>query len=58
MDLGRPGSRGCRLWPNFGSGCGHPDEVGRVAAFLPSPAALYVDAVIMVIDGGMIRSLP
>jgi 3-oxoacyl-[acyl-carrier protein] reductase len=37
---------------------GDPDEVGRVAAFLLSPAASYVDGAILSIDGGMSRSLP
>lgn len=37
---------------------GDPDEVGRVAAFVLSPAASYVNGVIMAVDGGMIRSLP
>ena len=37
---------------------GDPDEVGRVATFLLSPAASYVNGVIMAVDGGMIRSLP
>jgi 3-oxoacyl-[acyl-carrier protein] reductase len=37
---------------------GDPDELGRVAAFLLSPAASYLDGVILPIDGGMIRSLP
>ena len=37
---------------------GDPDELGRVVAFLLSPAASYVDGVILSIDGGMIRSLP
>ncbi len=37
---------------------GDPDELGRVAAFLLSPAASYVDGVIIGVDGGLIRSLP
>jgi 3-oxoacyl-[acyl-carrier protein] reductase len=37
---------------------GDPDELGRVAAFLLSPAASYLDGVILPVDGGMIRSLP
>jgi 3-oxoacyl-[acyl-carrier protein] reductase len=37
---------------------GDPDELGRVVAFLLSPAASYLDGVILPIDGGMIRSLP
>lgn len=37
---------------------GDPDELGRVAAFLFSPAASYVTGVILPIDGGMIKSLP
>lgn len=37
---------------------GEPEEVGRVAAFLLSPAASYVDGVTVSIDGGMSRSLP
>jgi 3-oxoacyl-[acyl-carrier protein] reductase len=37
---------------------GDPAEIGRVAAFLLSPAASYVTAQIVGVDGGMIRSLP
>ena len=37
---------------------GDPDEMGRVIAFLLSPAASYLNGVIVAVDGGMIRSLP
>jgi len=37
---------------------GDPMELGRVVAFLLSPAASYVDGVILAVDGGMLRSLP
>ncbi len=37
---------------------GDPDEMGRVVAFLLSPAASYLNGVILAVDGGMVRSLP
>jgi 3-oxoacyl-[acyl-carrier protein] reductase len=36
---------------------GRPEEFGRVAAFLCSPAASYVTGHVMIVDGGSVRAL-
>jgi 3-oxoacyl-[acyl-carrier protein] reductase len=36
---------------------GHPDEFGRVAAFVLSPAASYVSGTSIAVDGGALRNL-
>ena len=36
---------------------GEPEEFGRAAAFLLSPAASFVSGVMLPVDGGMLRAL-
>jgi len=36
---------------------GEPEEFGRVAAFLCSPAAAYVNGSVVLLDGGSVRAL-
>jgi 3-oxoacyl-[acyl-carrier protein] reductase len=36
---------------------GEPEEFGRVAAFVLSPAASYVTGSLVTVDGGLLRSL-
>ena len=36
---------------------GEPDEFGRVAAFLMSPASAFISGVMLPVDGGMLRAL-
>jgi 3-oxoacyl-[acyl-carrier protein] reductase len=36
---------------------GDPEEFGRVAAFLLSPAASYVSGAMVPVDGGALRAL-
>ena len=37
---------------------GEPSDVGRIGAFLLSPAAGYITGAIVPVDGGMVRALP
>lgn len=57
LDRGRPGAREKSEAAIPLRRLGRPDEFGRVAAFVLSPAASYLSGCVIPIDGGMIRAL-
>lgn len=57
LDAGDPGARARSEAGVPLRRIGEPEEFGRVAAFLLSPAASYVTGSVVAVDGGMIRTL-
>lgn len=57
LDAGNPDARARREAVVPLRRIGEPEEFGKVAAFLLSPAASYVTGSVLAVDGGMIRTL-